>query len=228
MYVITIQIIWIIELLRKKINKEGFQAITGRNEIMPGERILSVSESITKCDYFVLIISDEFSQYMREEYNTALKYEKSVMVFIKSELYGDGEINKEFKDRLVTLWDNETELSMKIIETMVGLRYKYPVRGYQLEVLVEDLFKFYGCDTRRTAYTQDSNYDIYAERDGKKFYIEVKAVRSRIISKSSIANTIVMSDLMSLKNDEYFVLVVANMIPSLIKEYVNKRQISCD
>ena len=228
MYVITIQIIWIIELLRKKINKEGFQAITGRNEIMPGERILSVSESITKCDYFVLIISDEFSQYMREEYNTALKYEKSVMVFIKSELYGDGEINKEFKDRLVTLWDNETELSMKIIETMVGLRYKYPVRGYQLEVLVEDLFKFYGCDTRRTAYTQDSNYDIYAEKDGKKFYIEVKAVRSRIISKSSIANTIVMSDLMSLKNDEYFVLVVANMIPSLIKEYVNKRQISCD
>ena len=111
---------------------------------------------------------------------------------------------------------------------MVGLRYKYPVRGYQLEVLVEDLFKFYGCDTRRTAYTQDSNYDIYAEKDGKKFYIEVKAVRSRIISKSSIANTIVMSDLMSLKNDEYFVLVVANMIPSLIKEYVNKRQISCD
>lgn len=217
-----------IELLRKKINKEGFQAITGRNEIMPGERILSVSESITKCDYFVLIISDEFSQYMREEYNTALKYEKSVMVFIKSELYGDGEINKEFKDRLVTLWDNETELSMKIIETMVGLRYKYPVRGYQLEVLVEDLFKFYGCDTRRTAYTQDSNYDIYAEKDGKKFYIEVKAVRSRIISKSSIANTIVMSDLMSLKNDEYFVLVIANMIPSLIKEYVNKRQISCD
>lgn len=122
-----------IELLRKKINKEGFQAITGRNEIMPGERILSVSESITKCDYFVLIISDEFSQYMREEYNTALKYEKSVMVFIKSELYGDGEINKEFKDRLVTLWDNETELSMKIIETMVGLRYKYPVRGYALK-----------------------------------------------------------------------------------------------
>ena len=61
---------------------------------------------------------------------------------------------------------------MKIIETMVGLRYKYPVRGYQLEVLVEDLFKFYGCDTRRTAYTQDSNYDIYAEKDGKKFYIE--------------------------------------------------------
>ena len=212
-----------IDLLCKKINKEGFQAITGRTEIMPGERILSVSESITKCDYFVLIISDEFSQYMREEYNTALKYEKSVMVFIKSELYGDGEINKEFKDRLVTLWDNETELSMKIIETMVGLRYKYPVRGYQLEVLVEDLFKSYGCDTRRTAYTQDSNYDIYAEKDGKKFYIEVKAVRSRIISKSSIANTIVMSDLMSLKNDEYFVLVVANMIPNLIKEYVNTK-----
>ena len=81
----------------------------------------------------------------------------------------------------------------------------------------------YGCITRRTAYTHDSNYDIYAEKDGKKFYIEVKAVHSRIISKSSIANTMVVSDLMSLKNDEYFVLVIANMIPDLIKEYVRTK-----
>lgn len=212
-----------VDSLCKKICKEGFQVIADATELMSGERILSVSESIIKCDYFVLIISDEFGQHMREEYRTALKYEKNVMVFIKSELYRNEEINKEFKDRLVTLWDNETELSMKIIETMVGFRYKYPERGYQLEVLVEDLFKSYGCITKRTAYTQDSNYDIYAEKDGKKFYIEVKAVRSRIISKSSIANTIVVSDLMSLKNDEYFVLVTANMIPAVIKEYIRAK-----
>lgn len=212
-----------IDLLCEKINKEGFQAITDGSEPMSGEMILSVSESIKKCDYFVLIISDEFGQHMREEYRTALKYEKNVMVFIKSELYRDEDINKEFKGRLVTLWDNETELSMKIIETMVGLRYKYPERGYQLEALVEDLFKSYGCITRRTAYTHDSNYDIYAEKDGKKFYIEVKAVRSRIINKSSIANTIVVSDLMSLKKDEYFVLVIANMMPDLIEEYVRAK-----
>lgn len=211
-----------INSLCEKINKEGFQTITDETELMHGEMILSVSERIKKCDYFILIISDEFGEHMQEEYRTALKYEINVMVFIKSELYRE-EIREEVKDRLVTLWDNETELSMKIIETMVGFRYKYPERGYQLEVLFEDLFKSYGCITKRTAYTQDSNYDIYAEKDGKKFFIEVKAVRSKILSKSSIANTIGVADLMSLKNDEYFVLVTANMIPALIKEYIRTK-----
>lgn len=206
--------------LCEKINKEGFQAITDGTELMLGKMILSVSERIKKCDYFILVISDEFDKHMQEEYCTALKYEINVLVFIKSELYREEGIKKEFKDRLVTLWDNETELSMKIIETMVGFRYKYPERGYQLEVLIEDLFKSYGCITKRTAYTRDSNYDIYAEKDGKKFFIEVKAVRSKIISKSSIANTTVVADLMSLKDDEYFVLVTANMIPDLITEYI--------
>lgn len=212
-----------INLLCEKINKEGFQTITDGTEHMHGEMILSVSESIKKCDYFILIISDEFGEHMQEEYRTALKYEINVMVFIKSELYREKDIKKEFKDRLVTLWDNETELSMKIIETMVGLRYKYPERGYQLEVLIEDLFKSYGCITKRTVYTQDSNYDIYAEKDGKKFFIEVKAVRSKIISKSSIASTVVTSEFMSLKNDEYFILVTANMIPDLIKGYIRTK-----
>ena len=63
-----------IDSLCKKINKEGFQAIADGTELMPGERTLSVAESIIKCDYFVLIISDEFSQHMREEYRTAFKY----------------------------------------------------------------------------------------------------------------------------------------------------------
>ena len=212
-----------IDSLCKKINKEGFQAIADGTELMPGERILSVAESIIKCDYFVLIISDEFSQHMREEYRTALKYEKNVMVFIKSELYRDEEINREFKDRLVTLWNNENELSMKVMTAMVGFRYKYPERGYLLEELVENLFKSYGCVTRRTAYTQDSGFDICAEKDGKKFYIEVRAVRSKIISKASIASTIVAADMMSLKNDEYFVLVTPNVIPNLVQEYIRTK-----
>ena len=117
-----------IDSLYKKINKEGFQVIVDGTKLMSGERLLSVSKNIAKCDYFVLIISDEFSQCMWEEYHIALKYEKNVIVFIKSELYRDKEINKEFKDKIVTLWDNEIELSMKIIETMVGFRYKYPER----------------------------------------------------------------------------------------------------
>lgn len=212
-----------IDSLCKKISKEGFQVIADGSELMLGEKILSVSESIIKCDYFVLIISDEFGQYMREEYRTALKYEKNVMVFIKSELYRDEEINKEFKDRIVTLWDNETELSMKIVEAMVGLRYKYPERGYQLEILVEDLFKSYGCITRRTAYTQDSGFDICAEQGGKKFFIEVRAVRSKKISKTSIASTVLTADMMSLKNDEYFILVTPNVIPDLIQEFIGAK-----
>lgn len=61
-----------VDSLCKKICKEGFQVIADATELMSGERILSVSESIIKCDYFVLIISDEFGQHMREEYRTAL------------------------------------------------------------------------------------------------------------------------------------------------------------
>lgn len=212
-----------IDLLCEKINKEDFQVITDGSEIMSGEMNLSVSESIKKCDYFILIISDKFDEHMQQEYRIALNHRINVMVFIKSELYREGEIKKEFKDRMITLWDDETELSMKIVETMVGFRYKYPERGYQLEVLIEDLFKSYGCDTKRAANTHDLNFDIYAEKGGKKFFIEVRTVRSKIISKSSIASTIVASDLMSLKNDEYFILVTANVIPDLIQKYIRSK-----
>lgn len=209
-----------IDSLCKKINKEGFQVIVDGTEFMPGERILSVSKSILKCDYFVLIISDEFGQHMRNEYRTALRHEKNVMVFIKSELYGDEEVNKEFKDGLVTLWEDENELSTKIIETMIGLRYKYPERGYKFEVLVEDLFKSYGCITKRIGVAQNSNYDIYAKKNEKKFYIEVKTVRSKIIGQPSITSAMGMYDKLQLKRNEYYILFAANVIPNSMKEKI--------
>ena len=81
-----------INSLCEKINKEGFQTITDGTELMPGEMILSVSESIKKCDYFVLIISDEFGEHMREEYHTALIYGmlqiKYNKIFLKKYLAG--------------------------------------------------------------------------------------------------------------------------------------------
>lgn len=212
-----------IDLLCEKINKEGFQTITAGSELKHGEMVLSVAESIKECDYFILIISDEFEKHMRDEYSTALEYEKNVTVFIKSEIYRQKDISNEFGDKLVTLWDNETELSMKVMATMAGVRYKYPERGYLLEVLVENLFKSYGCFTRRTAYTQESGFDICAEKGGKKFFVEVRAVRSKIISKTSVASTILASDLMSLKNNEYFILVTANMISDSVKEYIRQK-----
>lgn len=213
-----------IDSLCKKINKEGFQAIADGTELMPGERILSVPESIIKCDYFVLIISDEFSQHMREEYRTALKYEKNVMIFIKSELYRDEEINRELKDRLVTLWEDENELSTKVIETMIGLRYKYPARGYKFEVLVDDLLKSYGCITKRLRAEQDSNCDIYVEKNEKKFYIYVKAVHSKIISQSSIMSAVGIYDKLQLKSNEYFIFFVANVIPRAMKEMIKFKE----
>lgn len=209
--------------LCENINKEGFQVVTDGSALMTGEMILSVSEIIKKCDYFILIISDVFGDHMKEEYHMALKYKLNVMVFIKSGLYRVGTINDEFKDRIVTLWDDETELLMKVMSTMERIRYKYPERGYQLEVLVEDLFESYGCITNRTAYSHDSGYDIYAEKDGKKFFVEVKTVRSKIISKSNIENAVLMSDLMALKDDEYFIIITANVVPDLIKEYIHTK-----
>lgn len=212
-----------IDLLCKKLSKEGFQGIADGNEIMQGKMILSVHENIKMCDYFILILSDEFGEHMQEEYRIALKYEMNILIFIKSDLFKVEQINRMFDNKLVALWDNENELSIKIIETLIGYRHKYPERGYQFETLVEDLFKGYGCFTKKTPYTKDSNYDVYAEKDGKKYYIEAKLVRSKILSKQSIFSVIGLVDILELKSDEYFILVTANVVSEAMKEKVRAK-----
>ena len=212
-----------IDSLCKKLSKEGFQAVADGSELMAGKMILSVQESIKMCDYFILILSDEFGKHMQEEYRIALKNEMNILVFIKSDLFRVEQINRMFDDRLVALWENENELSIKIIEAMVKFRYKYPERGYQFETLVEDLFKFYGCITKKTSYTKDSNYDVYAEKDGKKFYIEAKSVRSKILSQQSILSVMGLVDILELKSDEYFILVTANVVSEAMKGKVSAK-----
>lgn len=212
-----------IDLLCKKLRKEGFQGIADGSELMTEKMTLSVQESIKKCDYFLLILSDEFGEHMQEEYSIALKYEMNILIFINSKLFRVEQINRTFNDRLVVLWENENELSVKIIEALVGFRHKYPERGYQFETLVEDLFKNYGCFTKKTSYTKDSNYDVYAEKDGKKYYIEAKTVRSKILSKQSIFSVMGLVDILELKSEEYFILVTANVVSEAMKEKVRAK-----
>lgn len=209
-----------INLLCKKLSKEGFQGIVDGSEVMSGKVNSSIQENIKMCDYFMLIISDEFEAHMQEEYRIALKYEMNILIFIKSDLFKTKQINDMFNNRLVILWENENELPAKIVEAMAGLRYKYPERGYQFEILIEDLFKSYGCITNKTPCTRDLNYDIYAEKDGKKYYIEVKSVRSKILSRKSILSVIGLVDILELKNDEYFILVTTNVVSKVMKEQI--------
>lgn len=208
-----------IDSLCKKLQKEGFLGVADGTELMQGKEAF-VREAIKKCSYFVLIISNEFGEHMQEEYRIALEYKLNILVFLKSDLFRDGQISRKFDNRLVTLWEDENDLLLKVAETMIGFRYKYPERGFQFEILVEDLFRSYGCDTKRTSYTRDSSYDIYAEKDGKKFYIEAKSVRSKIIGRQSIMSALGMADILELKSDEFFIVVTANVLPNLMREKV--------
>lgn len=209
-----------IDLLCKKMNDEGFQVVLDRSELMAGDKITSLQERIETCDYFVLILSSDFNVNMKEEYNIALRKEKNVLVFIKASLYKDKQIKSAFANRLVVIWENENELSLKIVEAMLGFRYKYPERGYLFEVLVEDLFKSYGCTTNRTVYEKDAQYDVCAEKNGKKLYIEAKSVRSRMLSQQSVLSVMARAKIMDLKSNEYFILVTANIVPKMVKEKI--------
>ncbi len=143
-----------IDSLCKKLQKEGFLGVADGTELMQGKEVF-VREAIKKCSYFVLIISNEFGEHMQEEYRIALEYKLNILVFLKSDLFRDGQISRKFDNRLVTLWEDENDLLLKVAETMIGFRYKYPERGSQFEILVEDLFRSYGCDTKRTYHIVD-------------------------------------------------------------------------
>lgn len=207
-----------IDLLCKKLMDEGFQVVTSRSELQVGKKISSLQESIETCDYFICILSSDINTYMKEEYSIALRYEKNILIFIKSSLYKDIQIKKMFAEKLVMTWEHETELFSKIMEEMRGFRYKYPQRGYRFEVLVEDILKGHGCNTRRAAYAKDAEYDVYAEKNGKKLYVEVKALRDKMIGHQTILSMIGRAKIMGLKDNEYFILVTANMVTKEAKE----------
>ena len=65
-------------------------------ELMQGKEVF-VREAIKKCSYFVLIISNEFGEHMQEEYRIALEYKLNILVFLKSDLFRDGQISRKFE-----------------------------------------------------------------------------------------------------------------------------------
>ena len=108
---------------------------------------------------------------------------------------------------------------MDNVETRESERY-----SFLAESLIVDLFRMYGCTTKKIAYMKDAYYDIYAEKGEKKFFVEVKAAHSITLAQSSIDKVRLMANSMSLKSNEYFVLVAVNMLPIWTKEYIGIKE----
>lgn len=98
--------------------------------------------------------------------------------------------------------------------------YRYSNRAYQFECIVNEIFKYFGWQTRLA--TKNDKYDILAQKEGMKLYIEAKSVRQRMINKSTIASALVSSLIFADMPDSKFVLVVANELPVSIQEFLKQ------
>lgn len=207
-----------INMVRKCLEERGFEIIS--NTAIPASEEVSkfVSDKIDESDCFILIISDKATEWLIKEYEIALEKQKKIFVYIKEGAFA-GKIKEH---RIVCFWKDENELAIKIIEDISRYGYAYPQREYEIELLVEDIFKYYGCITKRTAVARDGMYDIYAEKDKNKFYIEVKASRYKVIPNSIISQTIVSSQLLELEKNEQILLIIANSISSKMQEVLKR------
>ena len=170
-------------LVSKKLNELGFDIFTDVCSTNAGNNIVRYfNEQIEKCDCFVFVVAEKFLENSIWEYDIALNTGKTVFVFVKKELF-HGDIQKRFGNRTVTLWNDENELAHCIIDEISRYGYRYPLRGYQFEYIVGEIFKSYGCLTKMS--NRNEYYDILAEKENIRFYIEAKAIRQRVISTSA-------------------------------------------
>ncbi len=211
-----------IALVNSKLGDLGFDIFTNFDSANIGDNIVrNFNKQIDECDCFVFVVAEKIQEMSIEEYDLALKRGKPIFVFIKSELF-NGEIKKRFGNRLVTLWDDENELVYRIIEEISRYVYRYPLRGYQFEYIVEKIFKEYGCLTKMS--NGNENYDILAEKEELKFYIEAKAVRQRVISASVIAKVLISASILEDTYNSKYILVVANELSSQAWEVLEHKK----
>ena len=70
---------------------------------------------------------------------------------------------------------------------------------------------------------RDEYYDILAEKENVRFYIEAKAVRQRVISASTITNALASASMLEDTYNSKYVLVVANELSSQAWEIIKHK-----
>ena len=211
-----------IKMVSMKLRERGFEIITNKPIISYEKFANSLENDIVECDCFILIITDSINEYSMIEYNTALKIGKSTFVYIKKDIF-QGDIKNKFACRNVGLWENEDELANCIIDDISRYGYSYPQRGYQLELIVNEIFKLYGCLT--TMAKRNAGYDIFVEKHNIKLYVETKTLRQKVIDTKTVSNVVVSASLLGQDPNSKFVLVVANKYSLRVQEILRKNNI---
>ena len=211
-----------IEIVNMKLRERGFEVIPDRTVISNEKFTDFFTDSIDNCDCFILIITDCINENSLMEYNIALKRGKSTFVYIKKDIF-KGEIKDKFSNRIVGLWENEDDLVNYIVDDISRYGYSYPQRGYQLELIVNEIFQLYGCST--TMAKRNVSYDILAKKQNINLYVEIKAVRQKVIDIKTVSRAIVSASLLTRELNSKFVLVAANRYSFKVQEIIRKNNI---
>ncbi len=209
---------FIIESLRKR----GFEVISDVGFSKENEIMTNSFDKINECSCVIIVISENTNRWGIKEFEIVSKKNKKVFLYIKGDIYV-GELKNRFKNRIIGLWNDENELAEKIIDDVSRYEYMHPQRAYEFELFVNEIFISYGCFTEMT--TRDMSYDLIAEKNGMKFYIESKAVRQKVIGSESVSKAIVASQMIEQTgNNSKFVLVVANKISEQMQMAIKKSE----
>ena len=158
-----------LSFIQNKLRECGFEFISYIDTVSKEIIGMSIENEIKKCDCCVFIISENNNDYSKYEYDIACKWKKKIFVYIREKLQSE-DIKALLENRIVRFWKNEEELAIKIVEDISKYNYIYPYRGYQFEMLVEELFKLYGCTINREALIRDGQCDFYAKKNNMNFY----------------------------------------------------------
>lgn len=211
-----------INLINMKLRERGFEVVSDCNYIKQGDNVNEFyMDKIDECDSFILIIAENVSESSIKEFEIALNRGKNIFVYIKKAMF-IGDIKSKFSNRFVGLWENEDDLARCIIEEITRYGYRYPQRAYQFELMVNEIFKLYGCLTV-LAKSYDK-YDILAEKHGVRFYIEAKVARQKVIGMDSVVGAVVAARVFGNAPNSKYVLVVANKFSHQIQELISKNE----
>ena len=208
-----------INLVKLKLKEIGFDVITHFDLVNCDNIIESFNNQINKCDCAVFVVTKKNSEKFIKEWDIASGRGITTFVYIKKEVFAE-DIKTRLGNTEIVLWNDEDDLANCIIEEMSRYVYRYSNRAYQFECIVNEIFKYFGWQTRFA--TKNDKYDILAQKEGMKLYIEAKSVRQRMINKSTIASALVSSLIFADMPDSKFVLVVANELPVSIQEFLKQ------